>query len=154
MSLVFKPVGILTGVLAGLLGKKLFMLVRGLLDDQPPPEPSHRRLALGKLAAALVLEGAIFRLLRGFAEHGARHGFSALTGQWPAEGAAALGWQHCTTCTTAPRPLADDTRRSSSMVAPSRRCRRCRRHAAGSPPDQPTNTAVARRPSPRSRAPQ
>jgi hypothetical protein len=85
MSLVFKPVGILTGVLAGLLGKKLFELVWGLLEDQPPPEPKHRRLALGKLAAALVLEGAIFRLLRGFAEHGARHGFSSLTGQWPGE---------------------------------------------------------------------
>ena len=85
MSAVFKPIGILSGLLAGLLGKQLFELVWRLLDDQPPPEPKHRRLALGKLAAALVLEGAIFRLLRGFAEHGARHGFSALTGQRPGE---------------------------------------------------------------------
>ncbi len=85
MSLVFKPIGILGGLLAGLLGKKVFELVWGLIDDRPPPEPKHRRLALGKLAAALVVEGAIFRLLRGFAEHGARHGFTALTGQWPGE---------------------------------------------------------------------
>ena len=56
MSLVFKPIGILGGLFAGLLGKKLFELVWGLLDDQPPPEPKHRRLALGKLAAALVLD--------------------------------------------------------------------------------------------------
>ena len=85
MRLVFKPIGVLSGVLAGLLGKKMFELVWGLIDDQDPPEPQHRRLQLGKLAAALVLEGAIFRLLRGFAEHGARHGFSALTGEWPGE---------------------------------------------------------------------
>jgi len=85
MSVAFKPIGIVSGLLARLLGKQLFELVWRLLDDQPPPEPKHRRLALGKLAAALVLEGAIFRLLRGFAEHGARHGFSALTGQWPGE---------------------------------------------------------------------
>ena len=35
--------------------------------------------------SALVLEGAIFRVIRGFAEHGARHGFSQLTGEWPGE---------------------------------------------------------------------
>jgi Protein of unknown function (DUF4235) len=85
MSLVFKPIGILSGVLAGLLGKKIFGLVWGLIDDQSPPEPKYRRIALGKLVVALVLEGAIFRLLRGLAEHGARQGFSALTGEWPGE---------------------------------------------------------------------
>jgi hypothetical protein len=33
----------------------------------------------------LILEGAIFRLMRGLAEHGARHGFAALTKEWPGE---------------------------------------------------------------------
>lgn len=36
------------------MGKKTFELVWGLIDEQRPPEPKHRRLALGKLAAALV----------------------------------------------------------------------------------------------------
>jgi hypothetical protein len=85
MSLVFKPIGILIGVLAGLLGKKVFALAWRLIDDQDPPEPKHRRVHLGKLAAALLLEGAIFGLIRGLAEHGARHGFSALSGEWPGE---------------------------------------------------------------------
>ncbi len=86
MNLVFKPVGILSGLLAGLIGKKIFELIWGLIDDQDPPEPKYRRVQLGKLATALVLEGAIFRLIRGLAEHGARHGFAALTGgEWPGE---------------------------------------------------------------------
>ncbi len=86
MNLVFKPVGILSGLLAGLIGKKIFELIWGLIDDQDPPEAKYRRVQLGKLAAALVLEGAIFRLIRGLAEHGARHGFAALTGgEWPGE---------------------------------------------------------------------
>lgn len=85
MSLVFKPIGILTGVLAGILGKRVFELVWGLIDDQDAPEPKYRQLHLGKLAIALVLEGALFRLIRGFAEHGVRQGFSALTGEWPGE---------------------------------------------------------------------
>lgn len=85
MSLVFKPVGILSGLVAGLVGRKIFELLWGLIDDQDPPEPKHRRIQLGKLAAALALEGAIFRLIRGFAEHGARRGFARLTGEWPGE---------------------------------------------------------------------
>ncbi len=89
MSLVFKPVGILTGMLAGLVGKKIFELLWGLIDDQDPPEPKHRHIKLRKLAAALALEGAIFKLVRGCAEHGARQGFSRLTGEWPGEEAPA-----------------------------------------------------------------
>ena len=85
MSLIFKPVGILSGLAAGMLGKKIFELLWGLVDDQDPPAPKYRRVRVGKLAAALVLEGAIFRLIRGFAEHGARHGFSALSGEWPGD---------------------------------------------------------------------
>ena len=86
MSLVFKPIGILSGLLAGVVGKKIFELIWGLIDDQDPPEPKYRDVHLAKLAAALLLEGAIFRLVRGLAEHGARRGFAALNGgEWPGE---------------------------------------------------------------------
>jgi hypothetical protein len=85
MKLVFKPIGILSGLLAGIIGKKIFELIWGLVDDEKAPEPKYRQVPLLKLAAALVLEGAIFRLLRGLAEHGARHGFAALTQEWPGE---------------------------------------------------------------------
>jgi hypothetical protein len=34
---------------------------------------------------ALILEGAIFRLLRGLFDHGARRGFARMTGSWPGE---------------------------------------------------------------------
>jgi hypothetical protein len=85
MSLVFRPVGILTGLLAGIIGKKIFNIVWGLIDDEDAPEPKHREIALGKLVLALLLEGAIFRALRGLADHGARHGFARLTGEWPGQ---------------------------------------------------------------------
>lgn len=85
MNLAFKPIGILSGLAAGVLAKKLFELVWGLVDNQDPPEPKHRAVAVGKLAVALALEGAILRLVRGLADYGARQGFSALTGEWPGE---------------------------------------------------------------------
>jgi hypothetical protein len=85
MGVVFRPVGILSGVLAGIVGKKIFELVWGLIDNGDAPDPKYREIALGKLVMALLLEGAIFRVLRGLADHGARHGFARLTGEWPGD---------------------------------------------------------------------
>jgi uncharacterized protein DUF4235 len=85
MGLVFRPVGILTGILAGVLGKKLFKVAWRLIDDEDAPAPEYREISLGKLVVALILEGAIFGVLRGLADHGARHGFARLTGEWPGQ---------------------------------------------------------------------
>ncbi|HEX3833044.1 MAG TPA: DUF4235 domain-containing protein [Solirubrobacteraceae bacterium] len=85
MNLVFKPVGIIVGLLAGIVGKKAFELLWSVIDDEDAPQPKHRQVALGKLASALLVEGAIFRVLRGLADHGARRGFARLTGEWPGE---------------------------------------------------------------------
>ena len=57
MKFVFMPLSILGGILAGLIGKKIFEQVWGLIDDQEPPESKHREIKYGKLAAALLLEG-------------------------------------------------------------------------------------------------
>jgi hypothetical protein len=85
VALAFRPVGILVGLLAGVVGKKIFDHVWKLIDDEDAPEPKHREIAFGKLVVALLLEGAIFSVLRGLADHGARQGFARLTGEWPGE---------------------------------------------------------------------
>src|SRR3954452_14930972 len=79
MKLLFLPISIFGGVLAGVIGKKLFEQLWGLVDDQEPPEAKHREVQYGKLAAALLGEGAIFRLVRGFADHAARRVLRRLT---------------------------------------------------------------------------
>ena len=56
-----------------------------LPDDQEPPNPKQRVDDHRKLVAALVLEGAIVRLLRGGIDHVSRHGFARMTGSWPGE---------------------------------------------------------------------
>ena len=85
MKLLFIPVSVGGGFAAGFVGKKLFQLAWGLVDEEEAPEPEHRYISLGKLAVALALEGAIFRLIRGLFDHGAREGFFRLTGSWPGE---------------------------------------------------------------------
>ena len=42
MSLIYKPFGIVLGILAGLLGKKLFDFVWTKIDDEEPPKATTR----------------------------------------------------------------------------------------------------------------
>lgn len=84
-KLIFLPLRVITGLLAGILGKRMFERTWALLDKQDPPKAEDRRIALGKLALALALEGGIFRLVRGLADHGSRSAFASLTGSWPGE---------------------------------------------------------------------
>lgn len=85
MKLLFTPLSILGGLVAGALGKKIFDALWGLVDDEQAPEPKHRQIPLAKLVLALLVQGAIFRLVRGMADHGMRHGYARLTGAWPGE---------------------------------------------------------------------
>jgi Protein of unknown function (DUF4235) len=85
MKLVFIPVSILGGLLAGLIGQKVFDAIWGKVDQEEPPQPDQREVSLAKLAAALIIQGAIFRLIKGLFDHAARRGFARMTGEWPGE---------------------------------------------------------------------
>jgi hypothetical protein len=84
-KILFMPFSVLGGVLAGVVGKKAFERVWSAIEDQQPPDPKDRDVPWQKLLAALVLEGAIFRAVRGLADHGSRRAFSRLTGRWPGQ---------------------------------------------------------------------
>jgi hypothetical protein len=85
MKLLFKPFSVLAGALAGLVGKKAFERLWGLIDDEEPPSPEHRELSRPKLVAALLIEGAIFSLVKDLVDHSARRAFAKATGAWPGE---------------------------------------------------------------------
>jgi Protein of unknown function (DUF4235) len=84
-KILFVPFSVLGGVIAGVVGKKTFEGLWGMFDDQEAPDPKHREIAWQKLIPALLLEGAIFRAVRGLFDHGSRRAFSKLTGSWPGE---------------------------------------------------------------------
>jgi hypothetical protein len=85
MKVAFIPISILGGLVAGFVGQKVFERLWAMFDDEEPPDAQHREVAMVKLIAALLLEGAIFRLVRGLFDHSARRGFARLTGTWPGE---------------------------------------------------------------------
>jgi hypothetical protein len=85
MKILFLPLSLLGGLVAGIIGKQLFRRVWSLIDREEPPEPEHRDVSWRKLIAALMLEGAIFRATRGAVDKATREAFSRLTGSWPGE---------------------------------------------------------------------
>jgi Protein of unknown function (DUF4235) len=84
-KMLFIPFSVVGGILAGIVGKKTFEMLWGVLDDEEAPDPKYREIPFKKLVPALLLEGAIFRVVRGLLDHGTRHAFSRLSGSWPGE---------------------------------------------------------------------
>lgn len=85
MKILFAPISIGAGLLAGLIAQKLFERLWALVDDEEPPEPDDREVPIAKLLVALAIEGALFRLVKGLTDRSARKGFTALTGTWPGD---------------------------------------------------------------------
>ena len=85
MKFVFTPFSLALSLVAGVVGQKIFEKIWGLVDDEEAPSPHHREFSWPKLIAALLVEGAIFRLVKGLTDQGARRAFATATGSWPGE---------------------------------------------------------------------
>ena len=84
-KLVYKPFGLILGVLAGVLGRKLFDLVWGKLDDREPPEATTLEVSWRRVVAVAALEGAIFKITRNVVDRSGAYSWHYLTGNWPGE---------------------------------------------------------------------
>ena len=85
MKVLFLPISIAAGLGAGQLARKVFDFIWTRVDDEEAPHPKYREIDLVKLIPALVIEGAIFRLVKGMTDHGLRRGFARVTGSWPGD---------------------------------------------------------------------
>jgi Protein of unknown function (DUF4235) len=84
-KILFTPFSVAAGLLAAWVGKLAFDRIWSLIDEEEPPEPEDREIDWVKLIAAMAIQGAIFRAVRGIVDHGARRGFERWTGAWPGE---------------------------------------------------------------------
>ncbi len=85
MKILYKPVSLLTGRLAGLSARKLTDGVWGVIDHGRPPRADQRAAPWSKLAARLAIEGAVFAVVSGLTDQASRRWFEARTGRWPGE---------------------------------------------------------------------
>jgi Protein of unknown function (DUF4235) len=84
-KVLFIPVSIGGGLLAGAVAKKIFNHLWGLIDEKEPPDSKHRDIDWGKLLIAAAVQGAIFRAMKEATDHASRRAFARTTGTWPGE---------------------------------------------------------------------
>ena len=85
MKLIYKPIGIFLGILAGLLGRRIFNFAWSRIDDEDPPKPTTQMAPWSKILAAAALQGMIYRLTRVTVDRYGAQGWAYLTGSWPGE---------------------------------------------------------------------
>jgi hypothetical protein len=82
---MYKPIGLILGLIAGAIGRSIFSKVWGLIDDEEPPEGTTLETEWWKVILAGALQGAIFRGVKVAVERAGAKGYNHLTGVWPGE---------------------------------------------------------------------
>jgi hypothetical protein len=85
MKLLYKPFGIVAGIVAGLLARRIFTAIWGAIDDQEPPEAKTEHASWTRVAIAAALQGATFSVTRALVDRAGARGFQHLLGVWPGE---------------------------------------------------------------------
>jgi Protein of unknown function (DUF4235) len=85
VGLIYKPIGIVLGILAGLVGKRLFNFAWTKIDDEDPPKGTTEQAPWVKVLGAAALQGVIFKTTRVVVDRYGAVGWRYLTGVWPGE---------------------------------------------------------------------
>ena len=85
MRVIYKPIGLILGIISGLISKKIFDFLWTKLDDEEPPEGTTQYAPWIKVLGAAALQGMIFRSTRVVVDRYGAVGWSYLTGAWPGE---------------------------------------------------------------------
>ena len=84
MRTLYKPLGLLFGVLGGVLASAVFnriwQHVSGEDEAPSPTDPDH---SWREVLAAAALQGAVFGLVKAAIDRGGARGYQKLTGVWP-----------------------------------------------------------------------
>lgn len=82
MGLLFKPFGLLAGLIASRLAAAIFERV-WRTDDRPLPNPKVREDPAGRAIAAAALQAGIFTATSAAVSRYGMHIFEHLFGRWP-----------------------------------------------------------------------
>jgi hypothetical protein len=85
MKLIYKPFGIVVGIVAGLLARRLFTLVWSKIDDEEPPEATTELASWSRVVAAAAVQGVTFSVTRAVVDRAGARGWEHLFGVWPGE---------------------------------------------------------------------
>ena len=80
MSLLYRPVAIIVGLIASILGRRLFESIWAQIDEEGPPTSTHPEAPLQKKLAAAAVQGIVFQSTKTAVDHYGARTFYYLTG--------------------------------------------------------------------------
>jgi len=83
MKLLYRPFGIVIGIVAGQLAKALFTKIWAMVDDEEAPKPTIEETSWAKVLSAAAVQGLVFQTVRAAVNRAGAVGFQHLTGVWP-----------------------------------------------------------------------
>lgn len=87
-KVLYKPVGVTSSILAGLLAGKIFKQVwkrASPADSSDPPKALESEYALREVVVAAAVQGAIFAAVKALVDRGGARAFERWTGEWPGD---------------------------------------------------------------------
>jgi hypothetical protein len=85
MKLLYKPFGLLAGIVGGLLARRVFDAVWARIDDEQPPKPTTELASWPRVVTAAAVQGATFSATRAVVDRAGARTFHHLLGIWPGE---------------------------------------------------------------------
>ena len=85
MAAIYKPIGIVLGLIAGQIAKIVFRRVWTAIDDEEAPKPTQREQTMVKLLTVAVVQGAVFQVVKSLVTRQGAKTWAFLTGVWPGE---------------------------------------------------------------------
>jgi predicted metal-dependent enzyme (double-stranded beta helix superfamily) len=86
IKLLYKPIGMLVGVMGGILAGAIFKKVWKLAArEEHAPKPTDAQRTWGEIILAAALQGAIFAVVKAAVDRSAAIGTRKLTGIWPGD---------------------------------------------------------------------
>jgi hypothetical protein len=83
MKIIYKPFGIVFGLLAGMLARSVFEFLWSKIDQEDPPKATDQNASWPKVLGAAAVEGVSFKVTRAAVDRAGAIGFDYLTGVWP-----------------------------------------------------------------------
>ena len=85
-KLAYRPIGLVTGILAGTLSGIVFKQVwKQIADEDDAPGALQSEYSMREVVLAAALQGAIFAATKAAIDRAGARGFKQLTGAWPGD---------------------------------------------------------------------
>jgi Protein of unknown function (DUF4235) len=85
MKILYKPFGIIAGLIGARIAKSIFSALWARIDTSAPPKPTTEEASFPKVVGAAALEAATMAGIGAAVDRAGARAFHHLTGIWPGD---------------------------------------------------------------------